>query len=134
MDIVNIVVRIPDEVDVELSGVKILDQAAFPFIQTCDTAGDVPLPGNFNNGIHHGLYIPATHRTGVDGTAVELGKQHEMIAQDRSSLPSPQVKVGKGIFTAPSPTPEQEGIVYISLRQLQRLKIDHNLSHPLMRL
>ena len=66
-----------------------------------------PLPGILNQSIQHRLKIALAQRKGVDAAAVELGKQHQKTLQKGKSLPPPNGKIHKGIFTASGVTGKQ---------------------------
>ena len=85
----------------EAIGIQLLKQMDIFARQAGDTAGNAPLLAIFDDGIDGGLLVAAAHREGVDRAAVELGKQQRMVMDEGQLLPTPQIQIHKGKFTAP---------------------------------
>ena len=68
--------------------------------QAGESAGNAPLPGILNHGLHDGPAVAGADGIGVDAFSVKMGEKGNAAGKKRSLLPTPQVEVVKAVLAA----------------------------------
>ena len=125
IDGIHIIVAVPIRVEMELSGVKLLQQPAVLRQQRGNAAADFSGVGVVHNGVQHRLRVGTEDGEGIDAAPVKLGKEYQIFSQKRSFLPSPHIQVSEGIFAAPLAAVHQISVVFGFAGRIQSLKVNH---------